>query len=299
VKNQFGPQGKRKIQVAVFAAPFISPNMGKVCRDHNWSWFDLAGNCYLSVPGAFQLERSGQEPVHEPPRPSANLGTPEAGRVVRALLAPDNAGRRWTQREMETHFGRLKTPVPEPSLALVNKVVQYLRDEALIEAHPDGGIWLRKPLDLLAAWRDAYRFDKHRRQGYFTLLQGRRLQEALLSFESMTGGFAALAAFSAAEYQAPHVRQPKTWLFIGEEFEGKFQSTLDAKPVGSGENIVVLIPDDAGVFYMQEGEVRHLACTTPPQTYVDLIHCGGRGEEAAEALLEQNLKPIWKLKGLL
>jgi hypothetical protein len=69
--------------------------------------------------------------------------------------------------------------------------------------------------------------------------------------------------------------------------------------VDSGENLVVLIPDDNGVFYLQEGESGRLVSTNPVQTYVDLCHCGGRGEEAAEALLEQNLKRAWKARGLL
>jgi hypothetical protein len=34
-------------------------------------------------------------------------------------------------------------------------------------------------------------------------------------------------------------------------------------------------------------------CTNPVQTYVDLVKAGGRGEEAAEAILEQRLKPAW------
>jgi len=42
-----------------------------------------------------------------------------------------------------------------------------------------------------------------------------------------------------------------------------------------------------------------MACTNQVQTYVDLCHCGGRGEEAAEALLEQKLKPEWKRRKLL
>ena len=46
-------------------------------------------------------------------------------------------------------------------------------------------------------------------------------------------------------------------------------------------------------------EEHRLSCTNPVQTYVDLFHCGGRGEEAAEALLEQNLKRAWKARGLL
>jgi hypothetical protein len=72
--------------------------------------------------------------------------------------------------------------------------------------------------------------------------------------------------------------------------------------VDSGENLVVLIPDDDGVFYLPEHPVageRRLICTNAVQTYVDLSKSGGRGEEAADALLEQRLKPEWKRAGLL
>jgi hypothetical protein len=40
------------------------------------------------------------------------------------------------------------------------------------------------------------------------------------------------------------------------------------------------------------------SCTNVVQTYVDLCYCGGRGEEAAEALLNQRLKPGWKLRNM-
>lgn len=288
--------------VLVLAAPFISPRMAQVCKENSWSWFDLAGNCQLDIPPVLYIERHGHAPIHRRPRPTANLSTPQAGRVIRALLAPENAGFRWTQREMEKHFGEINTPVSKPSLGLVNKVIRYLQDEAFLELLPDGGFRLRDPLGLLKVWRHAYRFDRHRRRGYFTLLKGPRLQEALAKLESLTGGHAVYAAFSAAEFQAPHVRQPKTWLFVGEKYEDKFCTVAEAKLVESGENVVVLIPEDDGVFYEQVGGFmgeRRLSCTNPVQTYVDLCNVGSRGEEAAEALLEQNLKPEWKHRGLL
>jgi len=34
------------------------------------------------------------------------------------------------------------------------------------------------------------------------------------------------------------------------------------------------------------------------QTYLDLMHLGGRGEEAAQAVLEQSLLPAWKAAGI-
>ena len=181
-----------------------------------------------------------------------------------------------------------------------------------IKKHQTGGFLLRDPLGLLAAWRAAYRFNRHLRRNYFTLLQGQQLAGRLFSLQlelqnKVPRGRAAYAAFSAAEIQAPHVRQPKTWLYVNSEAEEKFREVMEAKPVDSGENLVVLIPEDDGVFYPSgdsvvgefEELIQQLACTNPVQTYVDLCHCGGRGEEAAEALLEQKLKPAWKAKGLL
>jgi hypothetical protein len=211
---------------------------------------------------------------------------------------------------MEEHFGHLEKHithqtlrVPEPSLGLVNKVVQHLRDEAFVEPLADGGFRLRDPLKLLFAWRDAYRFERHERRDYFTLLRGVSLREALYNLELQAGGFATYAAFSAADFQAPHVRQPKTWLYVRQDYVARFEALAEAKMVDSGENVVLLIPDDDGIFYPDEGDgyvgERRMSCTNPAQTYVDLAHCGGRGEEAAEAVLEQRLKPKWSQAGLL
>ncbi len=291
--RKFSSAGKFKAVVRVLALPWVSPRLAELCAEHGWSWFDLAGNYRLDVSGWLRLQRAGKAPVHKSPRPTANLSTPEAGRVVCALLLPENAGIRWTQREMQNHCR------PNVSLGLVNKVVRFLRDEAFIE-ESDDGFHLREPLKLLSAWRDVYRFERHERRGYFTLLQGKKLREALYQF-GLHAQLAAYASFSAAEFQAPHVRQSKTWLYVRQQDLAKFEELVEAKPVDSGENLVILIPDDEGVFYLGDGgmmDENRLAGTNLVQTYVDLWHSGGRGQEAAEALLEQRLKPEWKAKGL-
>lgn len=282
--------GKNVVSAKVLAMPKVSPRMAALCQQHGWSWYDLAGNCRLEIPGVLLIERSGREPVTLQPRTGANLGTPEAARVVRALLAPENAGKRWTQREMVGHFADVVPHVPAPSLALVNKVVQHLRDQAFIEALPNRGFRVGDFAGLLEAWKQAYRFDRHVRRPYFTLLQGKVLQERL---QAPAGSQAAYGVFSAADLQAPAVRQPRTWLYVSADVEREFASRVEAKVVDSGENLVVLIPDDPGVFYRQEAGHNRLPCTNVVQTYVDLVRVGGRGEEAAEALLEQRLKPAW------
>lgn len=114
----------------VLAVPSISPRVADLCAEHGWSWIDLAGNCLIDIPGLLHIQCSGRPPVHSRPRPVANLSTREAGRVIRALLRPENAGLRWTQRRMVEHFKALDRPIPSPSLGLVNKVVRLLRDEA-------------------------------------------------------------------------------------------------------------------------------------------------------------------------
>lgn len=291
-EKSFHPPGRPNVVVPVLAMPSVSDRMADLCARHGWSWYDLAGNCRLDVPGVLHLQHRGHDPAHGAPRPTANLGTAEAGRVIRALLATDNAGQAWTQRKMKDHCE------PGVSLGLVNKVVRHLRDEAYIEIIPNGGFRLRDPLKLLMAWRDVYRFDRHERRSYFTLLQGTKLRDALAHLDLSPGVEASYASFSAAEFQAPHVRQPKTWVYLMANGLPEFETLAQAKPVDSGENLVVLIPADLGIFYLGDAGDRRLPCTNAVQTYVDLWYSGGRGREAAEALLDQHLKPAWKYAGL-
>ena len=287
----FALPAQATVALPVLALPNVSNRMAELCAEHKWGWLDLAGNYRIDVPGYLHIQHTGNPPVREGVRPSANLSTPEVGRVLRALLALDNLGKRWTQRELQL------SSEPLVSLGLVNKIVRRLFDDAYLEGLPDRGFRVREYSRLLFAWRDAYRFDRHERRDYFTLIRGKALQNALSQFEAKSHVAVAYAAFSAAEFQAPHVRQPRTWLFVGAREIPLFQRLLEAKEVDSGENIVVLIPNDDGVFYKLDRTSAgqpNMACTNLVQTYIDLSHCGGRGEEAAEALFEQRLNSDWK-----
>jgi hypothetical protein len=191
---------------------------------------------------------------------------------------------------------------PPVSIGLVNKLVRHLRVEGFVEDADDRGIRVRDPSGLLAAWRAAYRFDRHERRSYFTLLKGAALGAALYKLALEAGNAIAFAAFSAAERQAPHVRQPKTWVYVRPSHLDALLQHAMAKEVDSGENLVVLLPEDSGVFLSFDADSfvgqQTIGCTDPVQTYVDLVNCGGRGEEAAQALLEQRILPAWKAVGV-
>lgn len=294
-EKKLRPPGRPKVIVPVLGMPWVSPGVAEACQSRQWSWFDLAGNYRLDVPGVLRISHTGQEPSHGRPRPAANLGTAEAARILRALLMGDPVGKLWTQHALRDACR------PAVSIGLVNKVVRHLRDEDLLVPVEDGGFLVRDPLKLLSVWSEAYRFSRHARINYFTLKQGKDLQSALAQLGRGHDACAAYAAFSAAEYQAPHVRQPKTWLYVRSLDLERFEQVLGARQVDSGENLVVLVPEDDGVFTGLDADEKsqdRLGATHPVQTYVDLFHAGGRGKEAAEALLDQRIKPEWKKQGV-
>ena len=290
--SRFDPSGNRRsTEIPVLAAARISPRMAELCEAHGWGWFDLAGNCKISVPNFLHIERRGNAPVKIDAPVETNLGSAEASRVVRALLVNKDLRRNWTQRDLRDACS------PSVSLGLINKVVRYLKDQAYIADAENGrGIQLRDPLGLLGEWSQNYRFDKHVRYEYFTLLKPAKLRQKLVDQLSDRKGEFALANFSAASEQAAHIRgELKLWLYLDERLRSEFEVIAEAEDVNSGANIVVLVPEDPGVF-ARASKIPYdgMPVTHPVQTYVDLMQAGGRGEEAAEALLEQKIKPKWK-----
>lgn len=53
--RSFSPAGQPKVVVPVLALPWVSPRVAELCAEHGWSWFDLAGNHRLDVPGLLHL----------------------------------------------------------------------------------------------------------------------------------------------------------------------------------------------------------------------------------------------------
>lgn len=295
--SQFRNEGnERSTQVPVLAAARISPRMAELCDEHGWGWFDLAGNCKISVPNLFHIERQGYTPVKINGPTEVNIGTAEAGRVIRSLLTNKDLSQKWTQRSLRDACS------PGVSLGLVNKVVRYLKDQAyLTDGERGSGFKLHDPLGLLREWSQSYQFKDHIRHEYFSLERPSKLREKLVSYLNEKEAHCALAVFSAATEQAAHVRgELKLWLYMDDTFRRNFEKITESKKVDSGADVIVLVPQDPGVFTGAQ-RVAHdnMPMTHPVQTYIDLIQAGGRGQEGAEALLEQKIKPVWKTANLI
>ena len=79
--------------------------------------------------------------------------------TLRALLAPEHAQTRWTQRWLQEHTVPVFPGTDRPllnehavSLGLVNKVVRHLRDDGDLEEDAQGRLWVPDPESLFNAY---------------------------------------------------------------------------------------------------------------------------------------------------
>jgi hypothetical protein len=69
----------------------------------------------------------------------------------------------------------------------------------------------------------------------------------------------------------------------------EFAQALGVSPTEKSGNVKLVIPYDEGVFYSSR-RLNGVMIVSPVQLYVDLYNYPGRGEEAAQKLLEKIAK---------
>jgi hypothetical protein len=92
---------------------------------------------------------------------------------------------------------------------------------------------------------------------------------------------------------APHVRPTDFHTYVQPNIERKevmeFAQALGVSPTEKSGNVKFVIPYDEGVFYSSR-RLNGVMIVSPVQLYVDLYNYPGRGEEAAQKLLEKIVK---------
>lgn len=268
----------------ILLAPYISPDSAEICRQAGVGYLDFVGNCYLTFGGVF-IERSGAASPKAEKRGLRSLFSPKAARILRCLLR--EPGVIWRVKELESKTG--------VSLGQVSNVRKALLEREWAEARPDGLI-LRRADALLDAWRNTYEKRHVQRKGYFTLLRGDALDQAIKAALNAAGQgeHALLASFSAAHWQAPFARYPAQVFYADEAGETSLRQSLQLEPVSKGENIIIERPADAGIFADRDEPAPGFWCTGLAQTYLDLHASGERGVEAAEHLRQTRIAPLWQ-----
>lgn len=262
---------------AVVAAPYISPEGQRLCREAGVGYLDLTGNAFLSFDGVLVDRRSGARPARAKAR-LRRLFSPKSSRILRVLLE---------QPEQEWTLARLATEAAI-SLRTAHLVVNALEEKVFLEKRR-GAIRLQKPGALLDLWAESYRVDQHRQQTFYSFLRDpRELAAKLAGHMAARHRRCALTLHSGASLVAPFVRSTDVHAYVSGDIEDIAQA-LDLRPVDTGGNIHLLIPNDDGVFYRtQVIEQIPVVCNT--QLYLDLLHYPARGREQAEELRRQKLR---------
>jgi hypothetical protein len=264
----------------VVLAPYITPASAEICRHAGFGYVDLAGNCRLSA-GAMYIERRGRPNPFIRKAQLYNLYKPVASRVLRVLL--HNPPRPWSLKELAKEAS--------VSLGHAHNVKQALLDREWIAAQTKT-ISLTKPEAVLAEWAGRYNFRGNEVFEYYCSEEAPAIEQALAQIADGPEFKIAMTGFSAAARMAPVVKHQRVTAYASGNMQ-EIARKLNLKKVTSGANVMLLKPYDDGVFYGLQ-RVSGLPIVSPVQAYLDLKGYRGRGEEAADELLEKVLRPLWQ-----
>jgi hypothetical protein len=275
----FRLRSQRPEILGVFIAPYISPASAAICVQAGIGYVDLSGNCRLAFHNVFIL-RENQPNRFILKKELASLFAPRSERILRALLSFPNQV--WTTTAL--------AGAANVSMGMVSHIKKLLADREWIRS-ADGGFHLTAPFDLLATWAENYTFRKNRLYDYYSLKEPYELEADLADACNSAGITYALTGFSASARLAPAVRYQRAMIYVQDDIPA-LAARLGLKLVPSGPNVTLLSPYDEGVFSGSK-LIDGIVIANPIQVYLDLKNYRGRGEEAAETLFNQVIKPQW------
>lgn len=147
-------------------------------------------------------------------------------------------------------------------------------------------------LPLLSEWARAYRPQRSSTSEFYSIEPIPEVEAKLSEFASTQKKPIAFTAFSGAARLAPAVRYQRATVYVADDV-ATIAKILALKPVSSGANVTLIEPYDEGVFFGTR-EMAGALVVSPIQIYLDLMQIKGRGEEAATAILEEVIKPLWQ-----
>jgi hypothetical protein len=263
----------------LFIAPFVSSRAAEICTREGVGYVDFAGNCRLSFDGVF-IERQGLPNPSSEKRVLRSLYSPKATRVLRVLLSGPN--KNWRVKELSAEA--------RVSLGQVSNVKKLLLDREWIRDSKQG-LTLTEPEQLVSQWAENYSFRKNRVFNFYSFKQIPDIESDLAQVCSNANMRYVLTGFSGAVRLSPMVRYQRASAFV-EDWNDELAELLDFKSVRSGANVSLMVPYDEGVFFGSRS-IGGLQVASPIQLYLDLRTFRGRGEEAANAILEKEIKPTW------
>jgi hypothetical protein len=270
----------RKNATPLLIAPYLSPDAQALCREQEVGFLDLEGNARLVFDGVF-IERSVATRPSAERRQIRSLFKPKSAQVLRLMLR--NPGHVWRVAELAAAANVSLGHVSNVRVALLNREWAQVLPEGLSLSAPDL---------LLNDWRDSYEPPAGRHLRFYTARHGSDFDAAARKALRVAeqDGRAMFASFSAAHWLAPYGRTATHHFYADDAGLARLQEALALSSVSKGENVVVIVPKDIGLFRDIVEPARGIVCTSPVQTYLDLSIAGERGREAAEHLRHEKLR---------
>lgn len=280
----------------VFVAPYVSEATRRVCREEDIGFIDLCGNCLLALDGVY-LSIEGKPNLFRTGRGLKSLFAPKASRCVRAVLTePD---REWRVKDLAA-----EARVSAGQAFNVKTILLSAELASESGKGPSRRFRLVKPEELLLEWAANYSYTRNSRTGYYSFDDTRTLERRLAEYCRTNNVTYAFTLTSGAALVAPMLRYDTVFAYVAGKQAG-LSSALGLKPVETGPNLVLLEPYDEGVLYGARDvglDVRADEVPSPSagrvvsdiQLFLDLKSYKARGEEAANFLLEEKLRPRWR-----
>lgn len=263
----------------IVIAPYLSAEAQALCREYEVGFLDLEGNARLVFDSVF-IERLVSSKPSVERRELKSLFKPKSAQVLRVMLR--DPIHPWRVTELAESAGVSLGHVSNVRCGLLDREWGKVSDKGLSISQPDA---------LLNAWRDAYETPGGKRASFYTTLHGGAFEEA--ARQALRGapnnGRAVFASFSAAHWLAPYGRTGMQYFYADDAGLERLKVALRLSPASKGENVVVTLLKDQGLFRDTVEPVPGAVCTDPVQTYLDLTAAGERGREAAEHLRRERL----------
>jgi hypothetical protein len=267
--------------IGVVVAPWFSETARGLLEQADCWYLDLLGNARIVFAGVF-IERLGVPRPKAERRPLRSLWKPMSARVLEILLGAPFA--EWNLLRLAQAARVSHTQTYKVKMALLAQ--EWVTESGKAKAKT---FRLTAPKLLLKAWADAYQ-PLGKRTAWYTMRSREEIETILKTLEHPQ---VVLASYSAARLLAPYARHPNEFFYASDQALGVLQEKLELSAVDRGENIVIYLEPDAGVF-LNAIQKTHLYCTSPIQTFLDLSKAGARGKEAAEHLFVRQIQVHWQ-----
>ncbi|MFN7992010.1 MAG: type IV toxin-antitoxin system AbiEi family antitoxin [Bryobacteraceae bacterium] len=319
---EFARQDQRAYPI--FIAPYISPAAAEICEEYKAGYLDFAGNCRLAFDSVF-IQKEGFPNPTAATRDLRSLYSPKAECVLRALLA--SGPRTWRTQVLADAAQVSLGQVASVKKLLADRewietgpagfgLAGYSLGSLDGRGNGSGQGYGFGPgsgagsgdgsgfadgtsgpikvavLPLLMEWARAYRPERSSTSEFYSLKPIPEIEANLAEAAKSQKNQVAFTAFSGAARLAPAVRYQRATAYVAGDVDA-IAEKLALKRVNSGANVALIEPYDEGVFFGTRN-LDGAPVVSPIQIYLDLMQIKGRGDEAATAILEEVIKPLWR-----